>query len=139
MRLSFEGLASASTSTQLPAGPYAFEIDLVNGEYESPNTGSKALEIKCHIVDGVDFDDGSSTVGLQRTLRFWHPAGDQKDGGKFCLGRINEFVLACGLDTGDDGFDDEDLVGRKFKARCRIKKDKKTDRDNEEFDKFGAY
>jgi hypothetical protein len=138
MRLSFEGLSSASTSTQLPVGPYAFEIDSVNGEYESPNTGSKALEVKAHIIDGVDFEDGSSTIGLQRTLRFWHPAGGQKDGGKFCLGRMNEFLQACGLDTGNDEVDTDDLVGCKFKSRCKIKTDDQG-RANEEFDKFKAY
>jgi len=131
--INFEGLADASTSTQLPAGTYAFGIDSVNPEYASPTKGTKGLEVKCHVIDGVEFDDGSSTIGLQRTLRLWYPNKDQKDQGKFCLGRLNEFAQACGLDTSENEFDENDLVGANFKCRCRIKD------DNEDFDKFGPF
>jgi len=135
MRINFEGLSSASTSSQLPTGPYAFTVDAVNPDYASQDKGTKALEVKCHVIDGVDFEDGSSTMGLQRTLRFWYPNGDQKDGGKFCLGRLNEFVKACGVDTSKDGFDPDELLGTSFKARCRIKAGT-NGTPNEEFDRF---
>lgn len=138
MYLSYKGLSDASTSTQLPNGKYAFEIDAQNADYESPNKGTKGIEVKMHIIEGMDFDDGTSTVGLQRTIRLWYPNKDQKDGGKFCLGRLNEFATACGLDTSSNGFDTEDLVGRRFVCRCKIKTDDKG-QDSEEFDNFKAY
>lgn len=135
MKVSFEGLGNATTSTQLPVGQYEMNIDAVDAEYESQEKGSKALEVKVHIEGGMDFDDGTSTVGLQRTLRFWYPTPSQKDGGKFCKGRLNEFVQACGLDTEDDSFDTDDLVGASFRCRCRIKTDAEN-RVSEEYDRF---
>lgn len=138
MKINFAGLATASTSTQLPAGQYAFEIDSIDADYEARNTGSKALEVKAHVIEGMDFDDGSSTVGLVRTLRFWYPTPNQKDGGKFCLGRLNEFLKACGMDTSDDGFDTDDLPSRRFMCRAKVKVDEQG-RDNEEYDRFKEY
>jgi len=138
MRVQFEGMANASTSTQLPQGPFAFAIDMIDPDYESKEKQTKGLEVKCHVIDGVDFEDGSSTIGLQRTMRFWYPNKGQKDGGKFCLGRLNEFVQSCGLDTSDDGFDAEDLVGQQFKCRVKIKTDEQG-RENEEYVGFKAY
>ena len=95
------------------------------------------MEVKCHVIEGMDFEDGSSTIGMQRTMRLFYPNPSMKDGGKFALGRLNEFAKACGLDTSADGFDSDDLVGQRFSCRYQIKTGDKG--DNEDFDKFKVY
>lgn len=135
MRINFEGLSNATTVTRLPKGLYEFQIDSVNADHVA-KTGARALEVVAHVTDGMDFDDGSSTVGLRRTMRFWYPNSNQKDGGKFCLGRLNDFVKACGMDTSRDEFDTDDLIGQSFRCRVKIVTDDRG--DNEEYDKFKA-
>lgn len=137
MELFFEGLHDATTSTLLPAGPVVFGIDSVDPEYVSPEKGTKGLRVECHVVDGVQFDDGTSPIGLPRALTFWHPHAGQKDSGKFCKGRINEFVQACGISTEGHKFETDDLIGKSFQCRVKIKE---SDRGKQEdYSDFEPY
>ena len=96
-RLSFENLASIEGHLTLPKGTYAFEIDGVNPEYKSKDKGSRALSLKMHVVEGVDFEDGTSTVGLEKRIELWFPTPEQSDGGASCGRRFVEFGAACNV------------------------------------------
>ena len=139
MNLNFAGLSKVSTSTLLPAGVVAFEVQAVNPEYVSPGTGSQAIEIKCRVVNGPDFEDGTSCVGMVRTVRLWYPKPTQKDGGKACLTRIKQWAEACGLVIGDDdGFDPEAAVGVTFVAKVKHQMGQNGE-PQEDYSGFKAY
>lgn len=137
-RLHFENLHNAKTSIRLPAGPYALCIDAVDPNYVA-GTGSEGLEIKAHVIQGMDFDDGSSTIGVNRTIRLFYPTDKQKDGGKFCLGQLNELGQACGaVDPDTDELDTDALPGATFAVDFEITKDK-NGRESENWKNFREF
>jgi hypothetical protein len=121
-RLHFDGITSIEGHMLLPKGTYAFEIDSTDPNYQSKDKGTRALELKCHVVEGVDFEDGTSTVGMERTMRLWFPNKSQKDGGNSCARRFVEVGAACGVNVAYDkdaqavDLESDDFIGTRFVA-----------------------
>jgi hypothetical protein len=121
-RLQFDGITSIEGHMLLPKGAYAFEIDGNDPEYKSKDKGSRALELKVHVIEGPDFDDGTSTVGMERHMRLWFPTASQSDGGNSCARRFIEIANAAGVpgvtydkDSKSVSIDDTDeFNGRRF-------------------------
>ena len=96
-RLEFAGISSIEGHMLLPKGVYGFEIDKADPEYKSKEKGSRALELAVHVIEGPDFDDGTSTVGMERHMRLWFPTPTQTDGGNSCARRFIEIANAAGV------------------------------------------
>ena len=108
-RLQFDGIGSIEGHLLLPKGTYAFEIDSIDPNYKSKDKGSRAMRMKLHVIEGVDFEDGTSTVGMEKTMDLWFPTPAQSDGGASCGRRFVELAAACGI-PGAVTFDKESKV-----------------------------
>jgi len=144
-RLQFDGITSIEGHMLLPKGTYAFEIDKADPEYKSKEKGTRALELTVHVVEGPPFDDGTSTVGLERHMRLWFPNKSQKDGGNACGRRFVEIGEAAGVpgitfdkDTQKLEIEETDeFVGKRFV--CDIAYQDYKGEDQEDYKKFRVY
>jgi len=143
-RLEFDGVTSIEGHMLLPKGTYAFEIDSVNPGHVAKEKGSRALEVKAHVIEGVDFEDGTSTVGMERTMRLWFPTPAQKDGGNSCGRRFVEFGGACGARVTFDKAsarlvveDIDEFVGARFV--CQVAWQEYKGENQEDYKNYKAY
>jgi len=147
-RLEFDGIDSIEGHMLLPKGTYSFEIDSVNPNYMSKGSEekapSRALELKCHVIEGVDFDDGTSTSGMERTMRLWFPTAGQKDGGNSCARRFVEFGNACGASVSYDKDskrvvveDIDEFIGARFV--CTVAYQVYNGNNQEDYKNFKVY
>ena len=121
MRLSIPGLdeSDGEVFSKISAGKYPLQIKGVDVDKVAKNTakypGNPLITIKCAIPTGEEHEGHSITFSLMypdETL--------PEDIRNQCIGRIKRFLIAVGLDSEEDGFDSDELLGLTFLADISV-------------------
>lgn len=123
MRLEVEGLSADAGEKQKPVPPGMYQMIVANVEDKvtkgGDNPGRPMLAIKAQILGGDH--DGRPLFG---NFVVPNKAIDDDKAYTFMRSQLKRFCIACGVNVEADGFDTQDLMGKKFTGVTKIKNDR---------------
>lgn len=98
-----------------------YEVEVVEAEEVTANSGSTGMRLKMRIIDGPDTSIGQPSQGRQLSDTLWYPSSQMKDGGQYSGLLLRKACEAANVPLNGEGrFEIEDWVGATVGVRVKL-------------------
>ena len=136
---SYDGIddVAAQSGDFQPPKPGSYLFKTIDIEVGSSQKGDQMLTIRSEVVGAAD-GRPSAEVGKHVWARYTWSNNEKERSRAFARGRFKTGLLALGVSNFTEGFNTEDLVGRKFTASVTNRTYQKVGADGQETDNVSA-